>query len=49
MRPSWQVQRLDRGDWDFTTEDAAAIRARLKRRDAAALLARAVSVAGPHG
>ena len=39
MRPSWQVQRLDRGDWDFTTEDAAAIRARLKRRDAAALLA----------
>ena len=42
MRPSWQLQRLDRGDWDFTLEDAAAIRARLKRRDAAALLARAV-------
>ena len=42
MRPSWEVQRLDRGDWDFTIEDAAAIRARLKRRDAAALLARAV-------
>ena len=42
MRSSWQVQRLDRGDWNFTLEDAAAIRARLKRRDAAALLARAV-------
>lgn len=41
MRPTWDVQRLDRGDWAFTTEDAAAIRARLKRRDAAALLARA--------
>jgi hypothetical protein len=43
MRPSWEMQRLDRGDWDFTIEDAAAIRARLKRRDAAALLARAAS------
>ena len=41
MRPSWQVQRLDRGDWDFTIEDAATIRRRLQRRDAAALLARA--------
>ena len=41
MRPSWQLQRLDRTDLDFTSEDAATIRARLTRRDAAALLARA--------
>lgn len=43
MGPSWQLQRLDRGDWGFTVEDAAAIRARLKRREAAALLARAAT------
>jgi hypothetical protein len=42
MRPSWDLARLERGDWDFTLEDAAAIRARLARRDAVAVLARAV-------
>ncbi|MEO5822442.1 MAG: hypothetical protein ABIT71_18190 [Vicinamibacteraceae bacterium] len=42
MRPAWDVARLDRGDWDFTVEDAAAIRSRLKQRDAKALLARAI-------
>jgi hypothetical protein len=41
MRPSWDLQRVDRGDWDFTVEDAAAIRARLQQRNAATLLARA--------
>ena len=41
MRPSWDLQRVDRGDWDFTAEDAATIRSRLQRRTAAALLARA--------
>jgi len=42
MRPSWDLARLDRGDWHFTLEDGAAIRARLKQRDAVALLARAL-------
>jgi hypothetical protein len=41
MRPSWDLARLDRGDWNFTVEDAAAMRARLTQRDAVALLARA--------
>src|SRR4051812_24427337 len=30
MRATWNVQRIDRGDWDFTLEDAARIRARLQ-------------------
>jgi hypothetical protein len=29
MKASWDVQRLGRGDWAFTREDAAAIRQRL--------------------
>lgn len=41
MRPSWDLARLHRGDWDFTVEDAAIIRSRLQQRAAAALLARA--------
>lgn len=41
MRPAWDLSRLDRGDWAFTREDAAAIRRRLQQRDAATLLARA--------
>ena len=41
MSPSWNVARLTRGDWDFTVEEAAVIRARLHQRDAATLLARA--------
>lgn len=41
MRPSWDLQRVDRGDWDFTVDDAATIRSRLQRRHAAALVARA--------
>ena len=41
MRPAWDLSRLDRGDWAFTVEDAAAIRQRLQQRDASALLARA--------
>jgi hypothetical protein len=41
MRPSWDLQRVERGDWDFTVEDAATIRSRLQRRNAAGLLARA--------
>jgi hypothetical protein len=41
MRPAWDLSRLDRGDWAFTLEDAAAIRSRLQQRDAATLLARA--------
>ena len=31
--PSWELQRLDRGDWDFTIEDAATIRRRLQPRE----------------
>jgi hypothetical protein len=42
MRPTWDLQRVDRGDWDFTAEDATTMRSRLKQRDARALLARAV-------
>jgi hypothetical protein len=42
MRPAWDMALIDRGDWGFTREDAATIRARLARRDAAARLARAV-------
>jgi hypothetical protein len=41
MQPSWNLQRVDRGDWEFTGEDAATIRSRLKQRDARALLASA--------
>jgi hypothetical protein len=41
MHQSLQLQRLDRSDVGFTAEDAAAIRARLTRREAAAVLARA--------
>jgi len=41
MRPTWDLQRVDRGDWDFTDEDAATIRSRLQRRTAATLVARA--------
>ena len=41
MRPSWDLQRLERGDWDFTSADAATIRARLQQHAAAALVARA--------
>lgn len=41
MRASWDVKRIDRGDWDFTIEDAAAIRRRLQPHDAGELVARA--------
>ncbi len=45
MRPSWELQRLDRGDWDFTIEDAADDpRAGCSRTTPRALLARADSV-----
>lgn len=41
MRPSWEMHRLDRGDWDFTIEDAATIRRRLQPHEPApALVAR---------
>ncbi len=43
MRPSWDLQRLDRGDWDFTSEDAATIRSRLSQRSEVLLAARAGS------
>jgi hypothetical protein len=43
MRASWDVKRIDRGDWDFTIEDAAAIRRRLQPHDATPLVARAGS------
>jgi hypothetical protein len=46
MRPAWDLSRLDRGDWAFTLEDAAAIRRRLQQRDAASLLARVHQPAG---
>ena len=42
MRASWDVTRIDRGDWDFTVEDATAIRRRLQPT-AAVLVARAGS------
>ncbi len=42
MRPTWDMARVDRGDWGFTREDAAVIRAHVARRGATALLARAV-------
>ncbi len=42
MRPSWDIARIDRGDWDFTREEAASIRARRARGEAAARRARAV-------
>jgi hypothetical protein len=29
MKASWDVQRITRGDWAFTREDAAAMRQRL--------------------
>ena len=38
MRPSWELQRIDRGDWDFTVEDAAAIRGRLQPHEATRVL-----------
>jgi hypothetical protein len=41
MRPSWNLARRQRADWEFSREDAAVIRARLHQRDAASLLARA--------
>ena len=39
MRPSWELQRLNRGDWDFTIEDAATIRRRLQPHEPARVLA----------
>ena len=39
MRPSWELQRLDRGDWDFTIEDAATIRRRLQPHEPSRVLA----------
>jgi hypothetical protein len=41
MRPSWDLQQLHRGDWDFTREDAATIRRRLSQRGEVLLAARA--------
>jgi hypothetical protein len=41
MKPSWDLQRIDRGDWAFTAEDAATIRRRLRPQAGSALLARA--------
>jgi hypothetical protein len=41
MKPSWDLQRIDRGDWAFTVEDAATIRRRLQQRDGETPLARA--------
>jgi hypothetical protein len=38
MRPSWELQRIDRGDWSFTIEDSASIRRRLQPDDAARVL-----------
>jgi hypothetical protein len=43
MRPSWELQRLERGDWDFTIEDAARIRRRLQPHEPVRALARADS------
>ena len=39
MRPSWELQRLNRGDWDFMIEDAATIRRRLQPHEPARVLA----------
>jgi hypothetical protein len=39
MRPSWELQRLHRGDWDFTIEDAATIRRRLQPLEPVRVLA----------
>jgi hypothetical protein len=42
MQASWDVQRIARGDWDFTIEDAATIRRRLQPHEAGrGLVARA--------
>jgi hypothetical protein len=41
MRPSWDLARVDRGDWGFTRDEAATMRRRLQQQDAASLLARA--------
>ena len=41
MRPSWELQRLYRGDWAFTIEDAPTIRRRLLRREPPSVPARA--------
>ena len=38
MRASWDVQRIGRGDWDFTIEDAATIRRRLQPHETARVL-----------
>ena len=38
MRASWNVQRIDRGDWDFTLEDAARIRDRLQPHETTRVL-----------
>jgi hypothetical protein len=38
MQASWDVRRIDRGDWDFTVEDAATIRRRLEPHDTAPVL-----------
>jgi hypothetical protein len=40
MQASWNVRRIDRGDWDFTIEDAATIRRRLQPPAAGVLVAR---------
>ena len=39
MQASWDVKRIDRGDWDFTVEDAATIRRRLQPHESARVLA----------
>ena len=42
MQSSWDVQRIARGDWDFTIEDAATIRRRLQPHETSrGLVARA--------
>ena len=38
MRPSWDLQRIDRGDWEFTIEDATTIRRRLQPHEASGTL-----------
>ncbi len=38
MQASWDVQRIARGDWDFTIEDAATIRRRLQPHETARVL-----------
>ena len=38
MRASWNLQRIDRGDWDFSLEDAARIRDRLQPHETTRVL-----------